>query len=261
MGFLLSRRWVLFLVAVIGLSFLAYVLGQWQFSRLDDRRDRNAVVRTNEDAAPAPVADVLAVGEAVPSDEEYLRVTATGTYAVEDTVVVRYRTREGRSGVNVVVPLVTADGTALLVDRGWMATQNSGATTAADVPAPPSGEVVVTGWVRGDATGEGTEVTAGSTRAISSVEIGEAVGRDVYGGFVELASETPEPAEALAPAELPELDDGPHFFYGLQWFFFGLLALAGFAYLAYDEWRMATGRKPRPQPGRRSPAARELTRR
>ena len=25
--------------------------------------------------------------------------------------------------------------------------------------------------------------------------------------------------------ELPELDNGPHFFYGLQWWFFGLLAL------------------------------------
>ena len=36
---------------------------------------------------------------------------------------------------------------------------------------------------------------------------------------------------------LPDLGEGPHFFYGLQWWFFGLLAVGGFLYLAYDEWR------------------------
>ena len=61
-------------------------------------------------------------------------VTATGTYAADDTVIVRYRTRDGASGVDVVVPLVTADGTALLVDRGWMATDNRGTDAASTCP-------------------------------------------------------------------------------------------------------------------------------
>ena len=47
------------------------------------------------------------------------------------------------------------------------------------------------------------------------------------------------PAQALEGAELPELDNGPHFFYGLQWWFFGVLAVFGFFYLMYDEWRAA----------------------
>ena len=45
----------------------------------------------------------------------------------------------------------------------------------------------------------------------------------------------------LEPAELPELNNGPHFFYGLQWWFFGVLAIFGFFYLAYDEWRKRPG--------------------
>ena len=40
--------------------------------------------------------------------------------------------------------------------------------------------------------------------------------------------------------ELPELDNGPHFFYGLQWWFFGVLAVFGFSYLLYDERRNGT---------------------
>ena len=64
-------------------------------------------------------------------------VEATGTYAVDDTVIVRYRTRDGEAGVDVVVPLELADGTSLLVDRGWYATDNRGATSE-DVPEPPA---------------------------------------------------------------------------------------------------------------------------
>ena len=53
-----------------------------------------------------------------------------------------------------------------------------------------------------------------------------------------LKAEDPAPATALKPVELPELGQGPHFFYGLQWWFFGVLALGGFAYLAWDERRL-----------------------
>ena len=163
-------------------------------------------------------------------------VSATGTYDASRTVVIRYRNRGGVQGVDVVVPLITADGTALLVDRGWLETNPSGANRD-DIPDPPAGEVDVTGYVRANGSGDSTRVSDLSARAISSDAIGPAIGHPVYGGFVELRSEDPEPDTALEPVELPELNNGPHFFYGLQWWFFGLLAIFGFCYLLYDEWR------------------------
>lgn len=239
--FLLSRRWALFAVAVVVVALATWWLGQWQFDRLADRKERNEVVRANEDGDPVPVAEVLAPGRGVAEDHEWLVVTATGTYATDDTVIVRYRSRDGVSGIDVVVPLVTASGTAVLVDRGWMQTDDQGPDVLDDVPAPPSGEVTVTGWLRADGTGDSTAVDDQSTRAISSTAIGEALDREVYGGFVELQSEDPPAAQELAQVELPELDNGPHFFYGLQWWFFGVLAVFGFFYLMYDEWRAARG--------------------
>jgi cytochrome oxidase assembly protein ShyY1 len=241
--FLLSRRWVLFALVVGVLCYATWWLGEWQFHRLADRKDSNAVVRANEDKAPAPAADVLAPGRQVGEDDEWRLVTATGTYDTDDTVIVRYRTRDGASGIDVVVPLVTADGTALLVDRGWTAADNKGAGPD-DVPAPPSGEVTVEGWVRADATGDSASVSDHSARAISSEQIGAALDRELYGGFVELKSEDGAPAASLEPVELPELDNGPHFFYGLQWWFFGVLAVFGFFYLAWDEWRSAKRGEP-----------------
>ncbi len=242
-SFLLSRRWILFGVAVVLLAWLAWFLGEWQFHRLQDRKERNTIVERNIEADPVPVDEVMAVGEPVTREEQWRRVTAVGEYDVANTVIVRYRTRDGASGVDVVVPLVTGEGTALLVDRGWLATDNRG-TRPEDVPAPPPGEVTVTGWVRQDATGDSTKVSDHSTRSISSEAIGTELGLRTYAGFVDLAEESPEPADPLERAETPDLGSGPHFFYGLQWWFFGLLAIFGFCYLAYDEWRKARADDP-----------------
>jgi cytochrome oxidase assembly protein ShyY1 len=242
---MLSRRWLLFALVVAVLCYAAWWLGEWQFHRLADRKDSNAVVRANEDRPPAPAADVLAPGRPVSEGDEWRLVEATGTYDTDETVVVRYRTRDGASGVDVVVPLVTADGTALLVDRGWTATENQG-TRPDDLPPPPEGEVTVEGWVRADATGDSADVDDQSTRAVSSEQIGAALDLAVYGGWVELKSEDGEPASGLEPVELPELNNGPHFFYGLQWWFFGLLAIVGFLYLAWDEWRSTRRRDESP---------------
>jgi cytochrome oxidase assembly protein ShyY1 len=179
---------------------------------------------------------VLAVDESVPADREWTRVEVTGEYDADATVVVRYQTRDGEAGVDLVTPLVTAGGTAVLVDRGWVPTDNTG-TVPTDLPQPPPGEVDVVGWVRADATGRGVAVEGGSTRAISSVEIGKTVDYPLYAGFLDAQSETPPPADEVQRTELPDLGEGPHFFYGLQWWFFGALAVFGFGYLAWDERR------------------------
>ena len=65
----------------------------------------------------------------------------------------------------------------------------------------------------------------------------------MYRGFVSLERESPQPQQALVPVELPDLGEGPHFFYGLQWWFFAALALFGFGYLAWDEQRKARAKR------------------
>ena len=243
---MLSRRWALFAVTVATLAYGCYLLGQWQFHRLQDRESTTAQTRQNLQAAPVPVADLLAPGRAPSQRDEWRRVTATGRYLPQESVVIRYQTRDGASGVDVVTPLRTRQGPALLVDRGWLPTDNVGADSV-DAPAPPAGEVTVVGWVRSDATGSEATVVDGSARAVSSRSIATTMEGPVYGGFVDAQKETPAPETALAHAELPDLGNGPHFFYGLQWWFFGLLAVFGFCYLAYDERRKLRA----PPPARR----------
>lgn len=238
--FLASRRWLLFLLAVIVLCYGTWWLGQWQFHRLSSTRHGNDIIRTNETRNPVPVDQVLAVGQPVPEQQEWRRVSATGTYDTKHTITWRYRTSDhSETGVDEVVPLVTANGTAVLVDRGWVASADP-TSLPADPPQPPSGQVTVVGWVRQDATGSATSVADLGTRALSSVTAGPAIGHPVYGGFIDLQSEDGSPAPGVTPTDMPELNDGPHFFYGIQWWFFGALAIIGFVYLGYDEWRIRT---------------------
>lgn len=239
--FLLSRRWAGFAVAVVVLAYGTWWLGSWQFDRLHQRQADNRVVRTNEHATPVPADRLLSPGHPLDSRHEWRRVTATGHYDTARTIIWRYRSGDHtRNGVDVVVPLVTPDGTTLLVDRGWLSTDDQ--DQRPHVPAPARGTVTVTGWARVDATGDSTRLARFgdglSTRALSSQTVAERFHEPVLRGFVDLEKESPAPVhDTLEKAALPELDNGPHFFYGLQWWFFGVLAVVGFFYLMYDERR------------------------
>ena len=237
MRFLVSRRWLLFALAVAALAWLASQLGQWQFHRLDERRAENRTVAHNLAEPPVPIDDLLQVGAEPRPSHEWRKVVVHGTWDDAHTIVVKYQTRDSGAGVDVVTPLRTADGAAVLVDRGWMASENVGSRRP-ELPEAQSGDVTVIGWVRIDGTGGSTRIDDLATRAISSRAAAKVLPYPLYGGFLDLQTESPEPDAPLAATELPDdTSEGPHFFYGLQWWFFGVLAVFGFGYLAYDEWR------------------------
>jgi cytochrome oxidase assembly protein ShyY1 len=228
---------VLFAIAVAALAWLASQLGEWQFHRLDERRAENRLVARNLDQPPVSLDALMSVDKAVSPRDEWREVTAHGTWDDEHTIVVKYQTRDSGPGVDVVTPLVTEDGSAVLVDRGWLSTKNSGGTRPR-LPAAQAGPVTVLGWVRVDGTGGSTTVTDLATRAISSRAAAEVLPYPLYRGFLDLHTESPTPDHRLGASELPDdKSEGPHFVYGLQWWFFGALAVFGFGYLAYDEWR------------------------
>ena len=241
--FLLSRRWFLFAIVVALSAYACVLLGDWQFGRLDGRRTNNDIVRANENATPVAANAVMTPGGTVASRDQWKQIKVTGTYDTAHTVVWRYLTNDrSESGIDVIVPLVTPTG-VVLVDRGWVSSNDS-ITLPTPAPVVPRGTVTVVGWLRQDATtADEIDTSSGrpSTRALSSLAVAKTMGSDwkqpVLGGFLDLRTENGKPAPGMTREDLPSLDDGPHFFYGLQWWFFGGLALFGFGYLAWEERR------------------------
>ncbi len=218
-------RWVgLFVfVAVLGTVFVN--LGGWQLDRLAQRRDRNAATRTNE-AAPVKPADEVFT-RPVNELDQWQRVAARGTFDAGHQFIVRYRTVGEDDGYQVVTPLQTSSG-VILVDRGLIP-RVTGTGTPTVAPPPPSGEVTVTGYVRRNEVGRRNAVTPvdGQMRLINSDAVGAVLPYPVANGYLSLSTVDPPQEGDFRVIPLPELSEGPHFWYAVQWFMFTGIAIFG----------------------------------
>lgn len=232
---MLSARWIGFAVFVIALAAICTRLGFWQLNKLELRLDRNEIITEHFSLDPVDITSALPDGTKVDRTLEWTRVRAVGTYDLEHQVTVKFTTRDGAPGVDVVTPLVLDNGVGVLVDRGWIETQNT--MQQPEVPAPPTGTVTIEGWLRQNngAGGDAVRAIDGQIRAISSDGMAESLPYELTDGYVNLQAESPAPAQALAPQPEPEMGQGPHFFYALQWWFFALLAVVGYFWFARAE--------------------------
>ncbi|MFC5267840.1 SURF1 family protein [Kribbella qitaiheensis] len=234
---LLNPRWIAAALVILVLAGVCVQLGRWQLHRLDERKARNEVTRSNLAAPPAPLAEVLGPQRVVGDQHDWRTAVVTGRYDASKQVVMRYRNVDDRPGFEIVTPLVLADGSAVLVDRGFLPRQ--GAELApGNVPAVPSGEVTVTGRLRrserGGHTSGGTPVD-GTARLINGPEFASALGLTLYDGYLTVDRQVPAADSAFGGFPGPEIDDGPHFFYALQWFFFALMAVGGLVYFSRQD--------------------------
>jgi cytochrome oxidase assembly protein ShyY1 len=231
---MLRPKWIAFHVLMAALIVAMINLGMWQLRRLDEKQDRNAAIRERSELAAEPVAAWLAVDS---SDEtvdatEWRRLTATGRYDDAQTVLIRNRSLEGAPGYHVVTPLVTEDGTGVLINRGFLPRG-----TNAEAPAPPSapaGDVTVVGHVRPSQERgllgpfDPDEGTLTEMQRIDVPRLAHQLAYPVVPAYLELESTTPEPASTQpVPLPLPSLDEGPHLSYAIQWFIFSAMAAGG----------------------------------
>ena len=218
-------RWALLImfVAVLGVIFVN--LGEWQLDRLAQRKERNATTITNEQKPVQPYEQVFT--HPITDADQWQRVEARGTFDPEHQFVLRYRNNGDADGYEVVTPLRTATG-AVLVDRGFIPLER-GARIPAVAPAPPTGEVTVLGHVRRDEKGRRAAITpAGNQmRLINSEAIAATLPYPIASGYIGLLTVQPEQQGGLQPIQLPELSEGPHFWYAVQWFMFTAVAVAG----------------------------------
>ncbi|QEU95250.1 SURF1 family protein [Streptomyces kanamyceticus] len=241
--FLLSRQWVILTLIALVLIPVMVELGFWQLHRHEHRVAQNQRVTEALAADPVPAEKLTSPGHEVPKTDLYRRVSAKGTYDAKHEVVVRRRTNsDDEVGFHVLTPFVLDDGKVLLVNRGWIPADGP-QTAFPKIPAPPKGEVTVTGRMMADETSaaSGIKDVRGlpdrQIMLISSGQQADALGKQVLGGYVELTS--PE-AVGGSPQLIGGPDHsgiGPHMAYAVQWWLFAAGVPVGWVVLVRRERR------------------------
>ncbi len=201
-------------VSMIGLGF-------WQLRRLDERRDRNALVEARTADAPVSLAAGLSNGD----DIRFVQVEMAGSYTGE-SLFVDNRSINGAPGSWLATPF-TSEGTTVLVIRGFLG-RSAVLNATPESVAPASGELVITGSLQpGDRSGrfaQGRDGIAGISHP-NVAAIADRFEIPMADAFVLLSA----PAESEAsPVPLPSLDEGSHLSYAVQWFLFSTIAAVGY---------------------------------
>ena len=234
-GFLKSPRWIGFMLLTVVLATTFVELGFWQLRRLDARKARNAIVVENLASPVADVGQLLGPARNVTKADEWRRVTATGRWDAAHQLVVRNRSLNSAPGYLVVTPFVTDEGKALLVQRGWVPAGASAATHPS-VPAPTAGQVSVVARVRRDEPAkEARDLPAGEVLRINAPSIAKQLPYPTYDGYAQLVSQQPSVGNDMPLADLPDLGNGPHLIYAVQWFIFTGIAFGGFFVFVRNE--------------------------
>ena len=228
------RRWAGWLaltLVVVAFAYLCFtVLAPWQLGKNTRTERENNQIQASLSADPVSVTTLLPQQDSMAPDAQWRRVTASGTYLPDEQLIEVNRSQDGAAGVNVVTPMRLDDGTVLLVNRGFAPSPDM---TNADAPPAPPGTVRVEGRLRvsDERTFGGFTEPAGELTQIQRIDIPRLAPQlptPLAPVYLDLVSSRPAD-EALRPVPDPELTEGPHLSYMLQWWFFSLCVVVGWA--------------------------------
>jgi surfeit locus 1 family protein len=217
------------------LAFLAFAfvlaagcvrLGFWQLGRLAERRARNAEIAARLAAPPAELGEAMRDS----ATTRYRRVQLAGRYDFAGEVVLTSRGRDGAPGVHVLTPLQMADGSRVLVNRGWVYAADGMTLDLARWREPDT--ATVEGYLEEFVPVSGMVSTPSQPRGVRHLVRDSIAGRT--GGpvapFVVVQRLGAGVRDSLAHPvrlELPSLSEGAHGSYAIQWFAFATIALVG----------------------------------
>jgi len=230
------RQWLLTTFLVVFGAAICTRLGIWQLDRLDQRRAFNNQVLSMR---ALPPVDITSAAPVDIEKMEYRAVSASGSYDFENQVAIRNQYLNGAYGYDLLAPLNLADGTYVLVDRGWIPAEGSITPESwrrYDELQPVRVEGVIRLSQTGASLGGRTDptLTPDQTRLdfwsfVNVERIGLQLPYPVLPVYIQQTLQTREDTPAPHPEQI-DLSEGPHFGYALQWFSFAGILLFGYPF-------------------------------
>lgn len=247
--FLLTPRWLAAAALTVAASVIMVFLGNWQLHRYHERSAINARIDAADSTPAAPLTSVLPrpaaagrPGASPGKDAAWTKVTVSGRYDPAHEIQARGRTVDGSVGFEIVTPLLLPDGTAVLVDRGWVQSKDGDAISAPAAPPAPTGEVTVVGQVHLSESRPAPLTQRDGridTRRIAVPRLAAALPFPVYGAYVLVSD--PEPG--FEPVSINHEDSWQNGGYAVQWWLFALMALLVYGWQARREAQGGTPKK------------------
>lgn len=238
------RRWFGWLAIVVVFSIACALLSNWQFSRREEALAAMAQVAKNYDAAPVEIDD-LAQLDSFNKIHQWRPVRLEGHYLTGNAVLVRNRPLNGQPGFLELVPFQLTDGRIIAIERGWISTA-SNYLAPSSYPLPSDREQVVIARLRpaeptlDRGAPDGQIATINISALVKSEGIKDRIFSKLYG---RVASESIPVSENPRPLAKPDLNEGNHLSYALQWIMFALMAIAALYWGIKKEREAQTGKK------------------
>jgi cytochrome oxidase assembly protein ShyY1 len=239
LAFLLRPSWLALAVVVLAFAYLCFtVLAPWQLGKNTTTSRNNTQLERALTAEPVPLTTVLPHQDSSDPDEQWRPVTATGHYLAQSQVLVRLRLIEGVPAFEVLTPFAVRGGPTVLVNRGYVRTDDGGSRVP-QIPPPPDTQVTITARLRdsqGAIPGKNPFSENGFRQvySINTEQVATLTKVPLTGSYLQLVE---DPPGGLGLIALPRRDAGPFLSYGIQWIAFGILAPIGLGYFAFAELR------------------------
>lgn len=130
---------IVILLAALAASAGTARLGLWQLDRAAQKNALQSALDTRR-ALPPITQEALARDEATATAQHHRNVTLHGQWMKASTLFLENRQMNGRVGFYVLTPLALDDGTAVVVQRGWLP-RDANERMRVTAPSLPAGEV------------------------------------------------------------------------------------------------------------------------
>lgn len=234
------------ILALMGLGAALIVvilvgLGTWQVQRRAWKLDLIARVEARIHAPPVPAPSRLRWPDLTAATDEYRRVRAEGVFLHDRETLVQAVTDRG-AGYWVMTPLVQADGTAILINRGFVPPERRDPASRGTAPAAAA----IVGLLRMTEPGGGflrrNDPATDRWYSRDVAAIADARGlRDGATYFVD-ADATPNPGGMPVGGLTVIAFHNNHLVYALTWYALALMVV-GAAWLFVREKRRAAPQK------------------
>ena len=214
-----------FLKTLIALLLVLLCLwaAQWQYHRGVDRHARNSLIVEQSRLPEVRLSELTGNIDSF----EWRKITIQGSFDDENQILLRNRYSEGVYGFEQLT-LFEFDARKIWVDRGWIKA-GSNATIPPQLQKTNENIVNITGRLRLDSSLPQGKFFAVSNNAqrdlVSQLDARKGIQTEDF--YVDLISVSDASMNPDVAVELPELSDGPHMAYALQWIFFAALTIYG----------------------------------